>query len=141
MPEAVILTGQEFVPHMASKPAMGNVEQAAVYRLSVPLSSYLISPVKVPFAMTYRHLSYPFSPVFAEFEIRLGAGSLQWFLLNARGYITVKLRQGQRRTPPAAPKATRFTHTTGDQRLGLTISTWDTLSWNSRPAIFLRRNL
>ena len=85
MPEALILTGQEFVPHLASKPAMGNVERTAVYRLSVALSSYLISPVKVSCAMTYRHLSYPFSPVFAEFEIRLGTGSLQWFLLNAGG--------------------------------------------------------
>src|SRR5882762_4690480 len=60
MPEAPVLTGQEFVPYLASKPAMGNVERTAVYRLSVALSSYLISPVKVPFAMTYRHLSYPF---------------------------------------------------------------------------------
>jgi|SRR3977135_4531668 hypothetical protein len=65
MPEALILTGQEFVPYLASKPAMGNVERTAVYRLSVTLSSYLISPIKVPFAMTYRHLSY-LSPQYAQ---------------------------------------------------------------------------
>jgi hypothetical protein len=58
MPEALILTGQEFVPYLASKSAMGNVERTAVYRLSVALSSYLISPIKVSFAVTYRHLSY-----------------------------------------------------------------------------------
>src|SRR5882762_10557790 len=94
MPEAPVLTGQEFVPYLASKPAMGNVERTAVYRLSVALSSYLISPVKVPFAMTYRHLSYPFPPVCAEFEIRFGTGSLQWFLLNARKASTVELTVG-----------------------------------------------
>jgi hypothetical protein len=27
MPEALILTGQEFIPYLASKPAMGNVER------------------------------------------------------------------------------------------------------------------
>src|SRR5467141_692912 len=47
-------------PSSGVQTAMGNVERTAVYRLSVTLSSYLISPIKVPFAMTYRHLSYPF---------------------------------------------------------------------------------
>src|SRR5258705_498403 len=94
MPEAPVLTGQEFVPYLASKPAMGNVERTAVYRLSVALSSYLISPVKVPFAMTYRHLSYPF-PQYSR-NLRFVSE-----LTPSSGFSST----AKKVTPPKAPEA------------------------------------
>jgi len=94
---------------------MGNVERTAVYRLSVALSSYLISPVKVPFAMTYRHLSYPFLSVCAEFEIRLGTGSLQWFFLNARKTGRLNFGRGNAVSPGRTQGNEVYPHNRGPE--------------------------
>src|SRR5258707_10374278 len=113
MPEALILTGQEFVPYLASEPAMGNVERTAVYRLSVTLSSYLISPIKVPFVITYRRLPHPFPPVCAEFEIRLGTDSFQWFLLNAGGTAQLNFGKDNDVSPCRTQRNEVYSHNRG----------------------------